>query len=140
VAQRLLRGLDELPMIEALFSQPSYVATKKMMDATALRHAAIASNLAHIETPNYKRIDVTPNFATDLRTAMGTQDANRIASVQPSLVEDSTATSATKDGNNVQLETELMSLNENTVAHALETQLASGTLLKLRLAITGRNA
>ena len=140
VAQRLLREIDELRMIEALFSSPSYVATKKMMDATALRHAAIASNLAHLETPNYKRIDVAPNFAAELGTAMGTQDANRIASVQPSLVEDSTATSATKDGNNVQLETELMSLNENTVAHALETQLASGTLLKLRLAITGRNA
>ena len=36
-------------MIEAIFSQPAYAATKKLMDATALRHEAIASNLANIE-------------------------------------------------------------------------------------------
>jgi flagellar basal-body rod protein FlgB len=45
-------------MISALFSQPNYVGAKKMLDATVLRHEAIASNLANIETPNYKRMDV----------------------------------------------------------------------------------
>ena len=127
-------------MIEALFNQPSYVATKKLMDATALRHEAIASNIANIETPNYKRIDVATNFTEELHAAMGSGDSNRISSISPTLVEDSNTVSATKDGNNVQLETELMNLNQNTLAHALETQLASGTLLKLRLAITGRSA
>lgn len=127
-------------MIEALFNQPSYVATKKMMDATAMRHEAIASNIANLETPGYKRIDVAPNFSNELRSAMSSRDSNRIASVNPSLVEDSNAVSETKDGNTVDLETELLNLNQNTMAHALETQLASGTLLKLRLAITGRSA
>src|SRR5262249_33955495 len=127
-------------MIEALFNQPSYVATKKLMDATALRHEAIASNIANIETPNYKRIDAATNFSVELRAAMGMRDSTRISSMTPTLVEDSTTVSATKDGNNVQLETELMNLNQNTLAHALETQLASGTLLRLRLAITGRSA
>ena len=127
-------------MIEALFNQPSYVATKKMLDATALRHEAIASNLANLETPNYKRLDVAPNFTQELRSAMGGQDPARISSITPELVEDSNGNSQTKDGNTVQLETELLNLNQNTMAHALETQLASGTLLKLRLAITGRSA
>jgi flagellar basal-body rod protein FlgB len=127
-------------MIEALFNQPSYVATKKMLDATALRHEAIASNLGNLETPNYKRLDVAPNFTQELRSAMGAQDPERISSINPTLVEDSNGISQTKDGNTVQLETELLNLNENTLAHALETQLASGTLLKLRLAITGRSA
>jgi flagellar basal-body rod protein FlgB len=127
-------------MIEALFNQPSYVATKKMMDATALRHEAIASNLANIETPNYKRVDVAPNFTQELRSALGAQDPARISSISPTLVEDSNGISQTKDGNTVQLESELLNLNQNTMAHALETQLASGALLKLRLAITGRSA
>jgi flagellar basal body rod protein FlgB len=44
----------------------------------------------------------------------------------------------TRDGNTVQLETELMSLQQNTLTHAVGTQLLTGALLKLRLAITGR--
>lgn len=125
-------------MIEALFSQPSYVATKKMMDATALRHEAIASNLANVETPNYKRIDVAPDFKDQLRSALASRDARQVSGIRPALIEDSSAVSTTKDGNTVQFESELMNLNENTVAHALETQLVSGTLMKLRMAITGR--
>jgi len=34
----------------------------------------------------------------------------------------------------------LMQLNQNTLAHALETHLVTGTLLKMRLAITGKAA
>jgi flagellar basal-body rod protein FlgB len=127
-------------MIEALFNQSSYVATKKMMDATALRHEAIASNMANIETPNYKRIDVVPDFKDQFRAALGSRDSSQIAALRPTLMEDFNAISATKDGNTVQLETELMNLNQNTLAHSLETQLVTGTLLKLRLAITGRPA
>jgi hypothetical protein len=40
----------------------------------------------------------------------------------------------------VQLETELGHLQQNLVEHALETQLVTGNLLRLRLAITGRPA
>ena len=47
-------------MIEALFNQPNYQATKKLLDVSVLRHEALASNLANLETPNYKRIDVAP--------------------------------------------------------------------------------
>jgi flagellar basal body rod protein FlgB len=43
-----------------------------------------------------------------------------------------------KDGNTVQLESELLRLNQNYMEHHLETQLITGALLKLRLAITGR--
>lgn len=127
-------------MIEALFNQPTYVATKRMMDATALRHEAIASNIANVETPNYKRIDVRPDFKTELSQAVASGDASRIAGVRPGLAQDSLAPSFRRDGNNVQLEAELLNLNQNTVAHALETQLLTGNLLKLRLAITGRPA
>lgn len=125
-------------MIEALFNQPNYAATKKMMDATALRHEAIASNIANIETPNYKRIDIAPTFQAELNAALGTRDARKISSLSPAVVEDQTAVAANRDGNTVQLETELLKLNENTLAHTLETHLVTGALLKLRLAITGR--
>src|SRR5687768_14409921 len=125
-------------MIDALFNQTNYVATKKMLHATALRHEAIASNLANIETPNYKRIDVAPSFQSELASALSSKDASKISSISLHLAEDQNAVSANRDGNTVQLESELMKLNQNTLAHTLETQLVSGALLKLRLAITGR--
>jgi len=127
-------------MIDALFNQPNYVAAKKLLDATVLRHEAIASNLANLETPNYKRLDVAPAFATSLQQAMNSQDTQRVAGLKPQLAVDAAATAANRDGNTVQLESELMRLNQNSLEHTLETQLISGSLLRLRMAITGRPA
>jgi flagellar basal-body rod protein FlgB len=125
-------------MIDALFTDSDYVAAKKMLDVTLLRHEAIASNLANVETPNYKRLDVSPSFEAELRQAVASQDATGIASLQPSLTVDTSAISGRADGNTVQLETEMLKLNQNTVENALETQLVSGSLAQLRMAITGR--
>jgi flagellar basal-body rod protein FlgB len=125
-------------MIGALFNQPNYLGVKKMLDATALRHEAIASNLANIETPNYKRIDLPENFAAELHRAIGGRNAEKISGLEPQLGVDTKAMSTRRDGNTVELERELGALNENSVTHALETQLITGQLLKLRLAITGR--
>ena len=126
-------------MIDALFSSANYVAAKKLLDATALRHEAIASNLANVETPHYKRVDVAPTFNAELRQAIASRDATSIAGVQPQIAPDSTALAARHDGNTVQLESELMKLNQNYLEHSLETQLVTGNLLRLRLAITGRS-
>ena len=125
-------------MISALFAQPNYAGVKKLLDATVLRHEAIASNLANVETPNYKRVDLQPNFSTELQRAIAGRSAEQIAAVEPQISVDGSATIAKPDGNTVQLESELTALNQNAVAHALETQLVTGHLLKLRLAITGR--
>ena len=40
-------------MIDGLFAGANYTGLKQMMDATVLRHEAIASNLANVETPHY---------------------------------------------------------------------------------------
>jgi flagellar basal-body rod protein FlgB len=127
-------------MISGLFDQTNYVAAKKMLDATVMRHEAIASNLANVETPNYKRLDVAPSFQAQLRDAISSNSNGQIASLQPQISPDATAISNSADGNSVQLENELLQMNKNFVEHSLETQLVTGNLLKLRLAITGRAA
>lgn len=125
-------------MIEALFNQPNYVGTKKLLDATMMRHEAIASNLANLERPNYKRIDLAPDFHSALKEAMTSKNPSEIQGLRPQLAVDAKAVSSKRDGNTVQLENELMNLSQNTMEHSLETQLISSSLLKLRLAITGR--
>ena len=126
-------------MIDAIFGDSYYVAAKKMLDVNVLRHQAIASNIANVETPNYKRLDVSPSFESQLSQAVSSQDAGKIAGLQPQLSVDTQAVSGRSDGNTVQLEDEMLKLNQNTVEHALETQLVSAQLARMRLAITGKN-
>jgi flagellar basal-body rod protein FlgB len=126
-------------MIEGIFTQPNYLAAKKSLDAIALRQEAIATNLANLETPGFKRLDLAPNFEKEFERACAAREPQQIASLKPSLAVDPTAVAHGLDGNTVSLENELMQLNQNMVAHTLETQLVTGTLLKLKLAITGRS-
>lgn len=126
-------------MIEALFSQPNYLIAKKALDATALRHEAIASNLANLETPGYRRVDIAPTFHTQLQRACASRDAAQIASLKPALAPDASAVPNSRDGNTVNLESEMLQMNQNTLNHALETQLITGALLRLKLAITGKS-
>ncbi len=126
-------------MIGALFAQPNYLAAKKLLDATALRQEAIASNLANIETPNYHRVDLDGSFAAELKQAVAGQDPARLASLQAAVTTDRTAVSSRRDGNTVELETELANLNQNTLAYTVETQLVNSSLARLRMAITGRS-
>lgn len=126
-------------MIDALFSQSNYLAAKKMLDASVMRHEAIASNLANVETPNYKRLDVSPSFESQLSQAVASNDPDQIAAAKPALSVDTSAVSGRSDGNTVLLETEMMKLNQNMVEHTLETQLVSNSLMKMRIAITGKD-
>lgn len=111
---------------------------KKMLDATALQYEAISSNLANAEKPGYKRIDLDASFSNELKRAIGDKDSQQIASLRPTIGVDANAVANTKDGNTVQLEEEMLLMHRSVMAHAVETQLVTGHLLRLRLAITGR--
>lgn len=126
-------------MIDALFNQPNYIAAKKALDAIELRHEAIASNIANLETPGYKRLDLAPSFKTELDRACASGDSRQLSALKPQLAVDTTAVANGRDGNTVNLESEMMQMNKNTLAHALETQLVSDSLARLKLAITGKS-
>lgn len=127
-------------MIEALFNQPNYLAAKRTLDAVVLRQEAIANNIANLETPGYRRIDLAPTFEAELEQACASGDPEEINSLKPTLAVDTTAVASSRDGNTVHLQNELMEMNENAVAHSLETELVSGMLQRMQMAITGKNA
>jgi flagellar basal-body rod protein FlgB len=124
-------------MIDALFNQPDYLAAKKTLDAVSLRQTAIASNIANLETPGYKRLDVAASFNSELQRACAARDTQQIAALNPQLEVDPNAVSVSPDGNTVSLEDELLKMNQNTLANTLETQLISTDLYRLKMAITG---
>ena len=125
-------------MIEALFNQAGYLGAKRMLDAAAVRHEAIAANIANAETPHYRRVDLAPSFRSELRNAITRGDAASLNSLQPKVAVDTRALPVNRDGNTVNLEHEMIELSQNSLQHAVESQLVSASLLKLRLAITGK--
>lgn len=98
------------------------LALARSLDASAMRHKAIANNIANVETPGYRRREV--DFEADLRAALDAPSAGaarerEVASVQPVLREDSASPEQLEgsEGNNVDPEQEMTDLAENTIQY-----------------------
>lgn len=128
-------------MIDPIFQSDNYQLARKLLDASVMREEAIASNIANAETPGYRRIDIAPDFAQQLKSHMAAGDLNKSAdSLKPQLAEDPTARSMRPDGNSVEIEHELLAMNQNAVQHEFLADIISGNLKQLKMAITGRSS
>lgn len=130
-------------MIDPVFQTDSYQLARKLLDASALRHEAIASNIANTETPGYRRLDVAPDFATTLRARVAAGEPaggapSALASLTPRLAEDPHARTVRPDGNSVELESELLAMSRNAVEYDFLSDVVSRHIKQLKLAITGR--
>jgi flagellar basal-body rod protein FlgB len=123
-------------MIEALFSNNNYAASKAMLDVTQLRHEALAANIANVETPGYKRVDLSKDFSKEFAARF--HEGNALQSPEPTLAEDTDAPSKRRDGNNVELDKELIAMSGNSLQYDALTDFVSGSLKQLKMAITGR--
>jgi flagellar basal-body rod protein FlgB len=127
-------------MIDPIFQTDNYQLARKLLDASALRQQAIATNIANAETPGFRRIDLSPDFATQLKARMAAGDFAKTAdTIRPQLTVDPMARTVRPDGNSVELEHELMAMNRNAVEHDFLSEIVSNNLKRLKLAITGRS-
>lgn len=126
-------------MVDPIFQSDNYVLAGKLLDAAVARQQAVAANIANAETPGYRRVDVAPDFATQLKARLAAGDlAASAPALTPRITEDLTAHSVRPDGNSVELEHELLALNRNAVEHQYLTEIISSNIRQLRMAITGR--
>jgi flagellar basal-body rod protein FlgB len=126
-------------MIEPIFQSANYQLAAKLLDAAALRQEAIASNVANSETPGYHRLDLSPDFAQQLKSRLAAGESpSALASVRPQLAVDTTARTMRPDGNTVEIEKELLAMNRNSVEYNYLSDIVSHNLKQLKLAITGR--
>lgn len=102
----------------------------RALSAAALRQAAIAHNLANIATPGFKRYRV--EFEAELAQALAAGGTG--LEVAPAVVREE-ATAGRPDGNNVDLELEMVRLAENQIWHAALVRQVSDHLARLRLAV-----
>jgi len=125
-------------MIEGLFSNTNYLASKQLLDITQLRHEALASNIANIETPGYKRVDLPKDFSKEFAAHIRSGKLDSLP--KPTLAEDTKTTSTRRDGNNVEIDKELLEMSSNTMQYDALSEFVSASLKQLRVAITGRSA
>jgi len=111
------------------------------MDEAALRHQAIASNLANVNTPGYQRMDVSSSFEqaySDAITRLGngeTVDEMPEARIEKAAVQGP----ARPDGNTVQIEQEMVNMAQNSARYEFAGQMLAQNYHGIKLAITGQD-
>lgn len=103
------------------------------MSRATQRHALIADNLANVNTPGYKRKDLDFDIVLD---AAKNPDKVRLQQMQDEQAQRaSDQTSLRQDGNNVDMEREVMSMSETELRYETLAQLTSTYFSELRSAI-----
>jgi len=127
-------------MVDPIFQSDNVQLAKTMLDAAALRQDAIAANLANADTPGYRRVDVSSDFATKLKASWesgGFKSGNGLPIPQATLTEDKTARAVRTDGNNVEIEHELLAMNRNSVEYQYLSDVVTSNIKSLKMAISG---
>ncbi len=125
-------------MVDPIFQSDNYHIARKLLDAAALRQEALAANIANAETPGYRRLDINPDFAEQLKASAGTGNLAQTVGLQPKLVEDTSARTVRPDGNSVEIDHELLAMNRNAVEYEFLAEVVSRNIKQLKMAITGR--
>ena len=132
------------------FQSITLVTLKTALDASTLRHEAISHNIANVNTPRFKRVDVT--FKSQLRAALDRQSAVRGARTHPShmpigsppldavqpRVYREADTSLRVDESNIDIDAEMGALSQNTMHYSVLARLISDHYGSLESAIRGR--
>jgi len=123
-------------MIEKILSSPVYEGSKMLLDVAVRRQEIFASNLGNIDTPGFKRLEISKDFSKVFAEAMRAGKPASVAS--PEVVRDLKSPSQRKDGNNVVLQDELLAMNQNGAEYEALAEFVSGPMRTMRMAISGR--
>jgi flagellar basal-body rod protein FlgB len=136
-------------MIDGIFSSEIYQVLEKSLSAAAMQHQMISNNISNIDTPGYKRAEVV--FQSKLQEALGMRDRDylplmithknhipvvpnlTVSDVNPEITVNN-ETSLRPDGNNVDIDSEMSKMAENTAYYSTIAQLTSlkiGNLLSV---------
>ncbi|HHT9145333.1 MAG: flagellar basal body rod protein FlgB [Candidatus Brocadiaceae bacterium] len=110
---------------------------EKMLDVSSIKHKVIANNIANVNTPGYKKMEVS--FADQLEKAVNESSMNKFDTLQPKIVisKEDTSDTVRNDGNNVDMDKEVSSLVKNTLSYSIYTQLLAKKYEGIKSAIEG---
>lgn len=100
--------------------------------AENLRQKTIANNIANLETPNYKRIDV--KFEEILSKSLNEDGSAEIGDLEPELYNPQNSP-VKENGNNVSMETEIGQLVENSLKYKAYIRILNTKYQQIQSAI-----
>ena len=101
----------------------------------SLRQRAIANNVANIQTPGYRRIDI--RFKEQLAKALASSGDVDFSKIAPQIYQPR-QTPVKSDGNDVSLELEVGELVKNSLRHKAYIRLLNKKYQQIELAIKTR--
>ncbi|MBI5308032.1 MAG: flagellar basal body rod protein FlgB [Planctomycetes bacterium] len=109
---------------------------EKMLNVSTTKHKVIANNIANVNTPGYKRMEVS--FEDQLSRAIQDAPVSKLVNLQPKIVvskDKEGSGSIRNDGNNVNIDSEVTSLVRNTLSYNIYTQLLGKKMDMVKSAI-----
>lgn len=119
--------------MERLFDETSH-RLNEMIRVASLRHQVLSRNIANIDTPGYRPMEVS--FDEELRLLSKTGEPSA-AVVRASVVADPVIGAGRYDGNTVDLDRQMTKLAENALWHNTLIQILNSRMNLLRTAVRG---
>lgn len=119
--------------MQLLFDETTRLLSE-MIRAASLRHQVLSRNIANIDTPDYRPMDV--RFGEELRLAADVGDASATI-VRATVVADPAVGAGRYDGNAVDLDRQMAKMAENALWHNVMIQTLNSRMNLLRTAIRG---
>ncbi len=107
----------------------------KLVDVTTMRHKVLSQNVANVNTPGYQKLSLS--FDETLAARLDREKDKSLRSLQPEIVADY-STPERFDGNNVDIDREMMRLNKNTLLNNTLLQIISTKASMMRRAINSQ--
>jgi len=104
-----------------------------LVNASALRHRILSSNVANVNTPGYRRTDVS--FEEELAKELKRSGQVNLKHLRPEVVADNESPSRV-DGNNVDIDQEMGRISKNTLLHNTYLQIMASKSGAMRRAIS----
>jgi flagellar basal-body rod protein FlgB len=123
-----------------MFATPAVQSLALALDESSLRQQAISSNIANVNTPGFKRLDVSSSFESAFSDALSDLGNGESVGSMPT----GTITTAAEqgparpDGNTVQIEQEMLGLAQNSARYEFSTEMLANNFHNMKTAITGQ--
>lgn len=138
--------------LDKLYDSTTFIAMRKQVDATAMRQKVISHNLANVDTPHFKRIEVRfedafkmaleknptriPGWSTD-NQHIPINPKQDLRDVVPEMWRQND-TFSRADDNNVDLDVEMAHLAKNQMLHDAIMERMSATFKGISKAISSK--
>ena len=134
-------------MFNRIFDSPPINLLEKALAGSSLRHQVISNNIANVNTPGYKRKEVS--FEEELAAAAKGEKkhslslthpkhlAPRVVKPEPIQIRTIENTSLRTDGNNVDIDAEMAGMTKNNIFYNAVAQKIGGYYTNIKLAIKG---